>query len=105
MANTRRRYSKEEKVQILSQIENGKSVAEVAEINGISPATLRSWTRKPKDKKEAISPAPVTADGIKAELSKYDEKIEALKAQIAEVEKAKQAYKDNLKAILESITE
>lgn len=103
MANTRRRYTAEEKQEILSEIENGKSIAEVAEEKQISPATLRAWTKKPTTKREVVSPAPVTAEGIKAELAQYDRQIENLKAQIEKVEEAKKAYLDNLKAVLESI--
>lgn len=102
MANTRRRYTKEEKSEILAEVAGGKSVPEIAEEKGISQATIRQWTRRLRLEKQATA---VTADGIKSALAQYDQRIEALQAQIEEVEKEKQAYKDNLKAILESIAE
>ncbi len=102
MANTRRRYTKEERSEILAEFAGGKSVPEIAEERGISQATIRQWTRRTKMEKH--KPA-TTAEGIKAELAQYDQRIEALQAQIEEVEKEKQAYKENLKAILESITD
>lgn len=105
MATNRRRYSAQEKSEILAEIDAGKSVAEVVEEKGISGATIRSWMRKPNTKKEVATAAPVTAEGIKAELARYDRQVENLKLQIEEIEKAKQAYKDNLKAVLESIAE
>lgn len=101
----RHRYTAQEKADIVNQIVEGKSVAEVAESSGVSGATIRTWLRKPKVKKEVAGPTPVTAEGIKAELSRFDRRVEELKAQIEQVEKDKQAYLDNLKAVLESIAQ
>ncbi len=47
--NTRKKFTREFKISILSELENGKSAAQVSRENGIHPSMLSKWKREYKE--------------------------------------------------------
>ncbi|MDW7726312.1 MAG: transposase [Candidatus Methanoperedens sp.] len=52
--NTRKKFTREAKITLLRELDNGKSSAQVCRENGIHPSMLSNWKREYKEN-------PVTA--------------------------------------------
>jgi transposase len=65
---TRKKISREAKITILRELENGKSSAQVCRENGIHPSMLSKWKREYKEN-------PVTAFSGNGNISKPEAKL------------------------------
>lgn len=65
---TRKKFTREFKISILRELENGKSAAQVCRENGIHPTMLSKWKREYKEN-------PGTAFSGKGNISKPEAKL------------------------------
>ncbi|MBE0520873.1 MAG: transposase [Candidatus Methanoperedenaceae archaeon] len=65
---TRKKFTREAKITLLRELENGKSSAQVCRENGIHPSMLSKWKREYKEN-------PVTAFSGNGNISKPEAKL------------------------------
>jgi transposase len=65
---TRKKFTREAKISILRELENGKSSAQVCRENGIHPSMLSKWKREYKEN-------PMTAFSGNGNISKPEAKL------------------------------
>jgi len=89
---TRKKFTREFKISILREIENGKSAAQVCRENGVHPSMLSKWKREYKEN-------PGTAFSGKGFISKPEAKLAESERLIG------QLYAENafLKKVLSSL--
>ncbi len=89
---TRKKFTREFKISILRELENGKSAAQVCRENGIHPIMLSKWKREYKEN-------PGTAFSGKGNISKPEAKLAESERLIG------QLYAENafLKKVLSSL--
>ncbi len=89
---TRKKFTREFKISILRELENGKSAAQVCRENGIHPTMLSKWKREYKEN-------PGTAFSGKGNISKPEAKLAESERLIG------QLYAENafLKKVLSSL--
>ena len=89
---TRKKFTREIKISILRELENGKSAAQVCRENGIHPSMLSKWKREYKEN-------PGTAFSGKGNISKPEAKLAESERLIG------QLYAENafLKKVLSSL--
>ncbi len=89
---TRKKFTRESKISILRELENGKSAAQVCRENGIHPSMLSKWKREYKEN-------PGTAFSGNGNVSKPEAKLAESECLIG------QLYAENafLKKVLSSL--
>lgn len=84
---TRKKFTREFKISILRELENGKSAAQVCRENGIHPSMLAKWKRQYKDNPETAFRGNGNINTLEAKLSESQRLIGELYAENAFLKK------------------
>jgi transposase len=84
---TRKKFTKESKISVLRELENGKNAAQVCREQGIHPSMLSKWKREYKDNPETAFSGNGIDNKLEAKLSESQRLIGQLYAENAFLKK------------------